>query len=118
MNLLEETLEVLAKFGKTPKDVRWVGSADGEFAITWDEFVKIADVEYNDGFGAQEVAEDLVVVGDDWWLERREYDGSEWWEFKTLPKKKKNAKKFDKVLATQAGKVGWVKLKEINEGGE
>lgn len=26
-----------------------------------------------------------MVVGDDWWLERHEYDGSEWWEFKRLP---------------------------------
>jgi len=29
----------------------------------------------------------LTVAGDDWWLERHGYDGSEWWEFKTLPKK-------------------------------
>ena len=27
-----------------------------------------------------------VAVGDNWWLERAEYDGSEWWEFKTIPK--------------------------------
>ena len=67
-NLLKETLEVLEKYGKSPKDVRWVGSRDGRYAITWEEFEKIADIEYDNSFGAQEVAMDLVVVGDDWWL--------------------------------------------------
>ena len=27
----------------------------------------------------------LVVVGKDFWLERNNYDGSEWWEFKQVP---------------------------------
>jgi hypothetical protein len=27
----------------------------------------------------------LEIVGDDWWLERHEYDGAEWWEYKTKP---------------------------------
>jgi len=31
------------------------------------------------------IRNDLYVVGEDWWLERGEYDGSEWWEFKRLP---------------------------------
>jgi hypothetical protein len=42
-------------------------------------------VNYDDGFGGNEIPLSLVVVGDDWWLERGEYDGSEWWEFKRLP---------------------------------
>lgn len=113
-NLLKETLEVLKKYGKSPKDVRWIGSRDGRYAITWKEFEKIANVEYDNGYGSQKVAMDLVVVGDDWWLERHEYDRSEWWEFKTLPKKKPDAKKFTKVLASQAGEIGWVTLAEIN----
>lgn len=37
--------------------------------------------------GTEEVATDLLVVGDGWWLERHEYDGSEWWEHKALPAK-------------------------------
>ena len=35
---------------------------------------------------ALEVAEDLVVVGDNWWIERHEYDGNEWWEYKEKAK--------------------------------
>ena len=117
VNLLHETLKVLREHGKSPKDVRWVGSKDGEFAITWKEFEKIANVEYDSGFGWQEVAKDLVVVGDDWWLERHEHDGSEWWEFKTLPKKKPDAKKFTRVVIDESkGECGWVTLKELNEG--
>jgi hypothetical protein len=34
----------------------------------------------------------IIVVGKDWWLERHEYDGSEWWEFKTMPDKNKYLK--------------------------
>lgn len=97
-NLLEETLNVLAQNGKTKDDVRWVGSADGSYAIPWAEFERIANVEHADGFGWAEVNEALVVVGDDWHLQRREYDGREWWEFKTLPKKRSSAERFDNVL--------------------
>jgi hypothetical protein len=69
MNLLNETLEKLKDYGKTPKDILWVGSPEFGW-FSWDEFTQIADLEYDDGFGASEVAEDLVVVGNDWWLER------------------------------------------------
>ena len=110
VNLLEETIEVLKSKGKDEKDVMWVGSRDGKYAISWEEFKKIADIEYDCKFGAQEIAEDLVVVGKDWWLERHEYDGSEWWEFKTLPRKQRNPKKFTKVKA----RIGWESLDEIN----
>lgn len=85
MNLKKETLAFLKENGKTVKDIRWIGSKD--IAIPQDLFWKLADSEYNEGFGGAEVADDLVIVGDNWWLERGEYDGAEWWEFKTLPTK-------------------------------
>jgi len=77
VNLLEETLEKLKECGFRESDVSWVGSKDGEYAISWEEFKKIADIEYDNGYGTPEIAIDLVVVGKDWWLERHEYDGSE-----------------------------------------
>jgi hypothetical protein len=85
MNLLIETIEILNENNKTPADVLWVGGAKQYF--TWDEFASVANVEYSNGYGSQEVATDLVVVGKDFWLERHEYDGSEDWEFKTMPTK-------------------------------
>lgn len=82
-NLKEETLADLRKHGKSAEDVRWVGTSGREFPL--DVFWKEADRTYDDGFGGAEVNECLMVVGDDWWLERHEYDGSEWWEYKEHP---------------------------------
>lgn len=82
-NLWEETLRELATYGKTFKDVKYIQGSD--FAITKENFEQVAKKsEYYSGFGTAKVAEDLVIVGDDWWLERHEYDGSEWWEYKDV----------------------------------
>jgi hypothetical protein len=98
-DFLQETVQALADRGKTPDDVQWVGSKDGEYAISWDEFAVIAeDVHYDSDYGAQEVATDIVVVGKNWWMDRGEYDGSEWWDFHVKPTKKRgNTKSFTKV---------------------
>lgn len=88
-NLLIETIECLKSHGKTSEDVRWVGSKLYGY-FSWDVFTKLSDQEYHAGYGGAEVATDLLVVGDNWWLERGEYDGSEWWEFKSYPNKPNN----------------------------
>lgn len=82
-NLKEETLKTLKDCGKTIEDVLWV--SNGKIRLPIDAFLSAADRLYDSGFGNIEVIEDLVIVGDNWWLERAEYDGSEWWEFKALP---------------------------------
>src|SRR3972149_3729308 len=84
-NLLKETIKILEQNNKTIKDVLWVGSKDLWF--TWEHFESIADIEYGPGYGHNEIVHDLIVVGDNWWLERYVYDGKEWWVFKTLPPK-------------------------------
>ncbi len=84
MNLLEETLEKLIDNNRSASDVEWCGCR--EFWFNWNHFVELAkDLDYHDGFGGNEIAMDLLVVGKDFWLERHEYDGSEWWEFKSMP---------------------------------
>lgn len=83
-NLLEETEQEIKENGKTIDDVKWVGTPDAW--MTWDEFALIADIEYNEGPGGQAINPDLVVVGEDWWLERVVHN-LEWWEFKKLPEK-------------------------------
>lgn len=98
MNLLTETIEKIKDSGKKIDDVLWVGSSDGEYAITWNKFAEISNREYDSGFGANEVNSSLVVVGKNWWLERGEYDGSEWWEYKELPKKATSAKECNTVF--------------------
>jgi hypothetical protein len=109
-NLLAETLHTLEQNGKSPLIVNWVGSLDGKYAISFAGFRLIANVNYDAGFGAQEVAVNLVVVGDDWWLERHEYDGSEWWEFKSIPKAQADAKHFDKVVGNY-----WPSIEQVND---
>uniref|UniRef100_UPI003F57B290 hypothetical protein n=1 Tax=Staphylococcus shinii TaxID=2912228 RepID=UPI003F57B290 len=83
ITLLEQTKNELNANGKTMEDVEWVGCK--EFMITKDLFQKLADVEIDEEGSIEDVYLDLVVCGDDWWLERVTYDGNEWWEFKTKP---------------------------------
>lgn len=85
VNLLEETIKVLEKHNKTFDDVEWIGTTEIEISVN--EFIKEANREYDDGYGDAEVNLDLVVVGKDFWLERNEYDGLEWWDFKMMPKR-------------------------------
>ena len=115
-NLLKETLEILKEHGKTPRDVEWVGSKEWGW-FTWEDFEKIADIEYDNGYGAQEIAEDLLVVGKDWWLTREEYDGSEWWQFNQIPQKPKEYRVPPYLSVGQVNLIGWKSLIEINEGG-
>lgn len=96
-NLLQETIEVLNEHNKTLDDVvcicdigeRWDREKreyiDFSGRISVEDFKKIADRKYDSGFGCAEVNENLLVIGDDFWLERREYDGSEWWEYQVFP---------------------------------
>lgn len=83
INLLEETLDMLKRCKKLPSDVLWCGNENIWFS--WAIFVEKANHEYDDSFGANEVDLELKIVGTNFWLERHEYDGSEWWEYKEQP---------------------------------
>jgi len=120
-NLLQETIEILKSHGKTPDDVLWCGS-DSFGWFTWKDFEEIAsDAYYDEGFGAQEVAYDLLVVGKDFWLKRREYDGAEDWEFLTLPERPTTYKKPVALTVHQTyekfgdNRVGWRPLEDLNK---
>lgn len=82
-NLYDETVAVLEGCGKTEHDICWIGTAQERYEYT--DLRTLFDVNYDAGYGGAEINEGLLVVGYDWWLERHEYDGSEWWEFKSLP---------------------------------
>lgn len=108
-NLWEETIEFLKENDKTFEDVLYIQGID--FKVTKENFEIVAKkTDYDSGFGAQRVATDLVLVGDGWWVERCEYDGSEWWEFKTIPTEK------DKVVFISYLDGGmWDTIKDLNE---
>lgn len=108
MKLVKETIGIIKEEGYSESDIEWVGSKDGEFGMSWDSFKETFEkIEYDCGYGSQEIAKDLVVVGNDWWLERQEYDGAEGWSFKKMPVACKNQLYFDKVLGC------WETLREI-----
>lgn len=87
-NLLNETVGLLVKYNKTRQDIDYVMA--GDEWCTWEDFESRAKgINYDSGYGLAEINSDLCVVGKDWWLRRREYDGAEWWEFNTMPTKPK-----------------------------
>jgi hypothetical protein len=86
MTLLEETIKELKEHGKTEKDVLWCGSPEFGY-FTWDEFKELADVEYLRIFSPQTIADDLLIVGKDFWLERYFCNDFECWDYKTIPEK-------------------------------
>lgn len=88
INLLQETHQILNDNGVSMVDVQFVLSRDSQMG-TWNDFVALANIEYDNGYGGHMISSQLYIVGDGWWLERGEYDGSEWWEFKTQPKELK-----------------------------
>ena len=83
MTLYEETKKILEYNNKNFDDV--VAICGNKFQISKEDFIEYSKTRYDKGYGAPEVATDLLVIGEDFWLERNEYDGSEWWEFKSFP---------------------------------
>lgn len=113
INFLKETEEALATAGKKADDIMQIGG--GEYRCTWEEFVKLADFDYHEGFGAQKIASDLTIVfRDGSWLERSEYDGSEGWEYKGTPAFIPLHTKPITRLQVRDDQVGWKTLEQIN----
>lgn len=112
MNLLNETIEDIKNSGHEIADIVFIGSESSGHICTWDEFTKLANQEYDSGFGAQEVAIDIIIVFNDktkMW--RHEYDGSENWDYST-PFEEPKAK--NKITRLFVNGIGWEKLDEIN----
>lgn len=88
VDLFTSVVDALEYFNKSTEDVVWVGiNREGnELACTLEHFKEISQgISYYTGYGTEEINLDLIVVGNDFWLERWSYDGSEGWEFKQMP---------------------------------
>ena len=102
MNLGTETRHVLEEHGKAVSDVKWA-VIDGLYKLNPATFFNVADtIFYDEGFGGNEINLRLVIIGDGWRLERREYDGSEWWQYKEDIDPDKLVEQTDNVLMKMA----------------
>lgn len=114
-NLLEETLERMKGVGLGPEDIVFIGSADNEYSMSgWREFEALADVEYNSGYGAPEVATDLEIrFQDGTYFVRAEYDGSEWWDVVRPRVGQESSTKPVTRLIVSPKEIGWMTLAEM-----
>lgn len=114
MNLLKETKAAIEFSGHKSEQITFIGSEESGHQCTWEEFIVLADKNYDAGFGAQEVAKDLIIVFDDgqkMW--RGEYDGSEWWEYSTPFTRPEKSKKIKNLIGRGAGHW-WRTLANLN----
>lgn len=104
VHFLEETIRCLERNGKTEEDVLWVGRGFRKFKspnmpekykTTWEDFRSKADFWYDSGYGLRYIPDDLIVAGKDFWLERAEEDGREWWKFHAMPAEPVLARELD-----------------------
>ena len=85
INFQDETLKKIVFLGYNPDDIAWIGTSEEYFNT--DSFFNAINFNYNNGYGCNEIRSDLkIVFNDGSWLERSEYDGSEWWSYKSCPK--------------------------------
>lgn len=92
INLLKETIDALQEYGKTSSDVICVINKEFDKnnesyygRIDWSDFAQAAEkITYDNGFGAVYISYYLKIIGNGWWMERSDYDGSELWEFKEI----------------------------------
>ena len=94
-NLYLETKEKLEELDFTWDSIKYISVKDNDwidnanlYEIKLDDFIQFAkSYDYDEGFGSAEVNKTLrIVFYDGSFLERAEYDGSEWWEYKKLEK--------------------------------
>ena len=115
MNLLHETIEDIRASGHDPEDIIFIGSEETGHSCTWDEYKILANIDYDRGSGAQEVACDLKIVFSDrsrMW--RDELNGFECWLYSkpfVMPKEKREITR----LVVNENEVGWKSLENLND---
>lgn len=86
INAQQELLQVLKSIEKNQSDISWMLVYTQSYSDISEAFTTIDDLgfTYDNGYGSQELF-GIVYFNDGTWLERGEYDGSEWWEHITTP---------------------------------
>lgn len=109
-NLYDETVAILESNDKTIDDIEYIGTSETKIN-THKALELMKKTNYDGGFGGQEIAENLMIIGNGFVMTRGEYDGSEWWDYMqtdpSLPKAETEVKSFK-------ADIGWKSLEEIN----
>lgn len=100
MNAREELIEFMKENFLDDEDIEaadlvfepWGGERrtivlpQGHTPEQWAEFLRSLDFNYYEGYGSQELFGTLWFKGAGGaWAERAEYDGSEWWSYRSRP---------------------------------
>ena len=100
--LIQETKDFMDALGYTKEDIQWIGGDD--FTVPIDCFWNASPQFYESGYGWPEAATDLkIVFKDNTWLERAEYDGSEWWEYMKCPVMPLRIERVDNFVCNDIG---------------
>lgn len=79
-NFYEEIVEILEENNKTINDIIWIGTR--KYKVNKEKFLEDSKhLKYDDGYGLAVINGNLIIAGDNWYLERWEYDGSEGFSF-------------------------------------
>jgi hypothetical protein len=119
MNLLQETIETIKESGHEISDIIFIGSENSVYQCTWNEYVKLADREYDHKnwniCGARGVAYDLIIVFSDGGRMIRigDDDGERWRYY--MPYLGQVNKKEITNLFVQNENSDWFTLEEIND---
>ena len=92
MNLLAETSEKLKYCQKIIEDIEYIyvytkvdyDSKTVVCSIATPSNLDSLDFDYDNGYGSQEIF-GWITFKDNSWLERNDYDGSEWWAYRRKP---------------------------------
>ena len=84
-SIIEYQRNVIDNYLYTSRVHDLIDLREGYHIGEYEEFLHRLDFEYDNGYGGQQVYGTVWLKEDNTWLERGEYDGSEWWDYKKCP---------------------------------
>lgn len=92
-NFYDEIIDILEDNNKTINDIVWIGTR--KYKINKEKFLEDSkNLKYDNGYGISVINDDLIIAGNNWYLERWEYDGSEGFRFVSLLEEPQEEKEY------------------------